>query len=243
MRTVIITQARMTSTRLPGKVLKEVLGKPLLEYHIERLRQVRLANDLIIATTTNDTDQPIIELCERLGVAYYRGSEEDVLSRYHETATKFRADVVVRVTSDCPLIDPGVIDEVISLYINNRDKYDYVSNTLQRTYPQGLDTEVFSRTALERAYKEARDQPEREHVTVHIYRRPEQFRLANFNGAVDYSHHRWTVDTPEDFGLIRLVLQELYPVNNDFTWLDVLDLLNEHPEWVEINAAIKQKEV
>lgn len=243
MRTVIITQARMTSTRLPGKVLKEVLGKPLLEYHIERLLQVKLADDLVIATTTNDTDQPIIELCERLGAAYYRGSEEDVLSRYHEAAAHFEADVVVRVTSDCPLIDPGVIDEVISLFINNRDKYDYVSNTLERTYPQGLDTEVFSRTALEKAYEEARDQPEREHVTVYIYRRPEQFRLANFNGAVDYSHHRWTVDTPEDFALIKLVLQELYPIKINFTWLDVLDLLNEHPEWVEINAAIKQKEV
>jgi spore coat polysaccharide biosynthesis protein SpsF len=243
MKTIIIDQARMTSTRLPGKVMKKVLGKPLLEYQIERLRQVRLADELVIATTTNDTDQPIVELCEHLGVAYYRGSEEDVLSRYYEAATQFGADAVVRVTSDCPLIDPGVMDEVIGLYINNRDNYDYVSNTLERTYPRGLDTEVFSMAVLEKAYKEAGEQPDREHVTLFMYRRPEQFRLANSSGAVDYSHHRWTVDTPEDFRLIQLILQELYPVNNRFTWLDVLNLLNEHPEWVEINAMVKQKEV
>lgn len=243
MRVVIISQARMTSTRLPGKVLREVLGKPLLEYQIERLRQVKQADEVVIATTTNDTDQPIIELCEQLGVAYYRGSEEDVLSRYYEAATHFGADVVVRVTSDCPLIDPGVIDQVIGLYINNRDKYDYVSNTLERTYPRGLDTEVFSMAVLEKAYQEAREKPEREHATLFIYQHPEQFRLANSSGTVDYSYHRWTVDTPEDFALIKLVLQELYPINNYFTWLDVLDLLNEHSEWVKINAAINQKEV
>jgi len=242
-KTIIIVQARMTSTRLPGKVLMEVRGKSLLEYQIERLRQVRLADELVIATTTNDTDQPIVELCERLGAAYYRGSEEDVLSRYYEAATQSGADVVVRVTSDCPLIDPGVMDEVIALYINNRDKYDYVSNTLERTYPRGLDTEVFSMAALEKAYNEAREQPEREHVTLFIYRRPEQFPLANSSSATDYSYHRWTVDTPEDFALIKRIFMGLYPVNSRLTWLEVLDLLKEHPEWIEINAAVKQKEV
>lgn len=233
----------MTSTRLPGKILYEVLGKPLLEYQIEKLRQVRLADELVIATTTNDTDQPIIELCKRLGVAYYRGLEEDVLARYYYAAQESMADNIVRITSDCPLIDPGVMDEVISLYINNRDKYDYVSNTLERTYPRGLDTEVFSMAALEKAHKEASEQPEREHVTLHMYRHPERFRLAGSSAAKNYSEHRWTVDTPEDFKLIKLILQELYPVNNRFTWLDVLNLLNEHPEWVQINAAIEQKNV
>ncbi len=243
MKTVIIDQARMTSTRLSGKVMKEVMGKPLLEYQIERLQQVKLADELVIATTTNDSDQPIIELCQRLGVAYYRGSEEDVLSRYFEAATKFQADVIVRVTSDCPLIDPGVMDEVIGLYIDNREKYDYVSNALERTYPRGLDTEVFSMAALKKAHREAREQPEREHVTLFMYRRPEQFRLANFSSATDYSQYRWTVDTQEDFELLKLIFQELYTVSNWFTWLDVLNLLDKHPEWVEINAAVKQKEV
>lgn len=243
MKTVIIDQARMTSTRLPGKVMKEVLGKALLEYQIERLKRANEADELVIATTINDTDQPIVELCQRLGVAYYRGSEEDILSRYYEAATEFGADVVVRVTSDCPLIDPGVMDEVIGLYINNREKYDYVSNTLARTYPRGLDTEVFSMVALEKAYREAWEQPEREHVTLFMYRRPEEFSLANYGNAADFSQHRWTVDTPEDFELIKLILQELYPVNNRFTWLDILNLLNEHSEWAKINATVKQKEV
>ncbi|WP_061212750.1 cytidylyltransferase domain-containing protein [Syntrophomonas wolfei] len=243
MKIVVIVQARMTSTRLPGKVLCEVMGKPLLEYQIERLRQVTQADELIIATTTNDTDQPIIELCKRLGVAYYRGPEEDVLSRYYEAAAQFGADVVVRVTSDCPLIDPGVMDEVISLYINNYEKYDYVSNTLERTYPRGLDTEVFSMAALEKACREAREKPEREHVTLFMYRRPEQFRLANSSNAIDYSQHRWTLDTPEDFQFIKLILQELYPLNSRFSWMELIGLLNEHPEWVQINAAVKQKEL
>lgn len=243
MRTVIITQARMTSTRLPGKVLKTILGKPLLEYHVERLRNAQPIDEVVVATTINATDNPIIEWCEQKGVKYYRGSEEDVLSRYYEAAAHFEADVVVRVTSDCPLIDPRVVDEVIDYYINNRDKCDYVSNTLERTYPRGLDTEVFSMKALEKAHKEAREQPEREHVTPYIYRRPDQFRLANCSGAVDYSQHRWTVDTLEDFEFIKFILQELYPVNNRFTWLDVLNLLSNHPEWVEINAQVKQKEV
>ena len=241
MKIVIILHARMTSTRLPGKVLYEVMGKPLLEYQIERLLRVRLVDEIVIATTTNDSDQPIVELCQRLGVAHYRGSEEDVLSRYYEAATEFEADVIIRVTSDCPLIDPGIMDEVIGLYIDNREKYDYVSNTLERTYPRGLDTEVFSMAALEKAHREARKKPEREHVTLFMYRQPEQFRLANSSSTKDYSQHRWTVDTPEDFKLIKLILKELFPINSRFTWLDVLYVLNKHPEWVEINAAIQQK--
>ncbi len=243
MKTVIIDQARMTSTRLPGKVMKEVLGKHLLEYQIERLNRAKEADELVIATTTNDTDQPIVELCERMGVAYYRGSEEDVLSRYYEAATEFRADVVVRVTSDCPLIDPAVVDKVIKHYKDNWDKYDYVSNTLTRTYPRGMDTEVFSYKVLQEVYYNAQEQPEREHVTPYICWHPERYKLDNVSHHENQSHHRWTVDTPEDFELIKLILQDLYPVSNKFTWLDVLNLLNEHPEWVQINASVTQKEI
>jgi len=243
MRIVIIVQARMTSTRLPGKVLYEVMGKPLLEYQIERMRRVRLVDEIVIATTTDDSDHPIVELCKRLGVAYYRGSEEDVLARYYYAAQESMADDIIRITSDCPLIDPGVMDEVISLYINNYEKYDYVSNTLERTYPRGLDTEVFSMAALEKAHREASEQPEREHVTLHMYRQPERFRLASSCSTIDYSEHRWTVDTSEDFELIKLILQELYPLNSRFTWMDVIGLLNKHPEWVQINAAIEQKKI
>jgi spore coat polysaccharide biosynthesis protein SpsF len=223
--------------------MKKVLGKPLLEYQIERLKRVNEADELVIATTTNETDQPIVDLCEHLGVAYYRGSEEDVLSRYYETALKYKADVVVRVTSDCPLIDPAVTGEVINLYIENQDKYDYVSNTLERTYPRGLDTSVFSMAALEKAHWEAREHAEREHVTLYIYRQPEIFRLNYLRSDKDYSRHRWTVDTPEDFELIKHILQELYPDNPEFAWRDVLTLLDDHPEWVEINAGVEQKRV
>lgn len=243
MKTVIIDQARMTSTRLPGKVIKEVLGKPLLEYQIERLRRANEADELVIATTTNNNDLPIVKLCERLGVAYYRGSEEDVLSRYYEAATKFGADILVRVTSDCPLIDPAVVDKVIEHYKDNRDNYDYVSNTLSRTYPRGMDTEVFSYQVLQEAFVNAKEQPEREHVTPYICWQPERYRLDNVSHHENQSHHRWTVDTPEDFELIKLILQVLYPVSNKFTWLDVIQLLNKHPEWVKINAAVKQKQL
>jgi len=216
MKTVIIDQARMTSTRLPGKVMKEVFGKPLLEYQIERLKRANEADELVIATTTNDTDQPIVELCERLGVAYYRGSEEDVLLRYYEAATKFEADVVVRVTSDCPLIDPAVVDRVIEYYKNNWEKYDYVSNTLTRTYPRGMDNEVFSYKALQEAYYNAQEQLEREHVTPYICCHPERYRLDNVSHHENQSQHRWTVDQIEDFLLIENIIKALYPNNPQF---------------------------
>ncbi|NEO63206.1 MAG: NTP transferase domain-containing protein, partial [Moorea sp. SIO4G2] len=163
MKLVIIVQARMTSTRLPGKVLKQVLGKPLLDYQIERLRRVKLADEIVIATTINQTDEPIVELCNSISIPYFRGSEEDVLARYYGAAVEHQADVVVRVTSDCPLIDPQVIDQVIQFYLDHQGEYDYVSNSLQRTYPRGMDTEVFSFAALDEAFHEASAQPDREH--------------------------------------------------------------------------------
>ena len=148
MKTAAIIQARMGSTRLPGKVLKTVMGKTLLEYQIERVKEAQMIDQIIIATTMKKIDEPIVNLCERLGVDYFRGSEHDVLSRYFETATNFNIDVIVRITSDCPLIDPEIIDKVVSHYLNHREKLDYASNTLERTYPRGLDTEVFSYNAL-----------------------------------------------------------------------------------------------
>lgn len=241
MRTVIINQARMTSTRLPGKVLKEVMGKPLLEYQIERLKKVKQADDLVIATTINESDQPIIELCKKLNINYYRGSEEDVLSRYYEAAKQYQADVIVRVTSDCPLIDPAVVDEVINNFRKSTGKYDYVSNTLERTYPRGMDTEVFSIEALKEAYDKAVLTPEREHVTLYIYSHPEKFRLFSVKYKKDESSHRWTVDTEEDFILIKAILEELYPQKPDFTMEDCLELMVKRPELIKINQHVQQK--
>ena len=243
MRVGIIIQARMTSTRLPGKVLMTVMGKPLLEYQIERLQRVRSADDIIIATTTNDTDQPIVDLAERLGIKVFRGSEEDVLSRYFGAAQENGLDVVVRITSDCPLIDPVVVDDVIGTYLDNAENCDYVSNCLTRTFPRGMDTEAFSFELLEKVHLEARQQHEREHVTPYIYQSPQRFRLLNLAIILDESRHRWTVDTPEDFELIRRILEMLYPKNQVFGLEDVLAVMDAHPDWFELNAQIEQKKL
>lgn len=242
MSTVIIVQARMASTRLPGKIMKKVLGKTLLEYQLERLSRVKQADQVVIATTDHGEEEPIVELCQRLGFSYFRGAEEDVLARYYGAATKFGAEVVVRITSDCPLIDPAVVDKVIGFYLAHQEEYDYVSNTFpELTYPRGMDTEVFAYKVLKEAYQEAKDQPEREHVTIFIKRRPERYRIKNLPYVKDYSHYRWTVDTPEDFALIEKMITALYPVNPHFTLEDCLLLMEEHPEWVKINAGIQQK--
>lgn len=232
----------MTSTRLPGKVLKPVLGKPLLEYQISRLQLVKLADEIVIATTTNQTDEPIVELCKSLSVAYFRGSEDDVLSRYYGAATAHKADVVVRVTSDCPLIDPQVIERVIDYYLQNQLHYDYVSNSLKRTYPRGMETEVFPFSVLQETFREATAQPDREHVTPYIYRQPERYRLGHVFYSEDCSHHRWTVDTPEDFDLIQKIIEAIYPEKPNFTLEDCLRLLQKQPEWYFINSHIKQKQ-
>jgi spore coat polysaccharide biosynthesis protein SpsF len=241
MNTVMIVQARMTSTRLPGKVLKSVLGKPLLEYQIERLKRVRSIDELVIATTINAADDPIIALCHQLGVHSYRGSENDVLSRFYGASQEYAADLVVRITSDCPLIDPQVIEQVVNFYKVHQADYDYVSNSLRRTYPRGMDTEVFSMLALSQAFVEATTTSEREHVTPFIYCQPERYRLGYVYYYKDYSYHRWTVDTPEDFELIQRIVEALYPQQPQFTLEACLHLLNQNPDWVQLNSHIEQK--
>ncbi|MDQ0161934.1 cytidylyltransferase domain-containing protein [Aeribacillus alveayuensis] len=243
MKVAAIIQARMGSTRLQGKILKKVLDKTLLEYQIERVKRAKSIDEIIIATTTKESDDQIVQLCQQLSIPYYRGSEEDVLSRYFEAATQFNADVIVRLTSDCPIIDPNVIDKVVTHYLENKDRYDYVSNTLTRTYPRGLDTEVMSYKVLKRAHEEAKETAYREHVTAYIYHHPDQFRLCNVSNEMDESRHRWTVDTEEDFLLIQNILETLYPINPLFTLEDVIRILRDKPEWAEINAHIEQKKL
>lgn len=243
MKVVAITQARMTSNRLPGKVLRTVLEKPLLEYHLERVLRSRLADQVVTATTTNDADEPIVELCRRLGVPCFRGPEDDVLARYHAAASAHGADAVVRVTSDCPLIDPAVIDRTIAAFVDNLGRVDYVSNRLAPSYPRGMDTEVFSFAALDEAQAGARKLVEREHVTPFIWMRPKRYRLMNVAYGHDESRHRWTVDTPEDFELIRRILEAIYPTNPEFTLADCLALVAQHPDWQALNRHVRQKEV
>lgn len=231
----------MTSTRLPGKVLKEILGKSLLEFLVERLRRVKRADAFVIATTTNDTDLPIVECCQRMSVPFTRGSEHDVLARYYEAAQLHHADVIVRVTSDCPVIDPAVIDDAIAFYRDG--EFDYVSNALRQSYPYGMAAEVFPFQLLEQAFREAVAEPEREHVTPFIYLRPERYRIGHLINTEDLSHHRWTVDTPEDFELVQKIIDAIYPLKPDFGMKDILDTLNKHPEWSLINAGVRQKKL
>lgn len=264
LRVVIIVQARMGAHRLPGKPLKQVLGVPLLGYQIERLRRVTAADAIVIATTTNPLDQPIVDFCNQEQIPFYRGSEEDVLDRYVKAAHSFAADVVVRITADCPLIDPAVVDQVITYYLDHYPDYDYVSNTLdldsgskdcvnlpssiaasrsKLTYPRGMDVEVFSAKSLQEADLNGVLPEEREHVTVYIYRHPESFNLGCVTLEPNESRHRWCVDTQEDLTLITKIIEALYPVNPEFTLQDILDLLKQHPTWPLINAHVQQKKL
>lgn len=242
MKTVIVVQSRLSSTRMPGKILKQVLGRPLLEYQIERLRRVRNAHQVVIATTENPADRPIEDLCRGLGADCFRGSEQDVLWRFHDAAARHGAELCVRVNSDCPLIDPAIVDAVIAQYLEARPPYDYVANILAKSYPIGMHTEVFPFRLLEEAHRTARDPLEREHVTPYIYRRPDRFRLGSNVIARDLSHHRWTIDYPEDFELVRRIYEALYPANPGFGMDDVLGVLAAHPDWPGLNAHIEKQQ-
>ncbi|PFH87226.1 glycosyltransferase family protein [Bacillus sp. AFS088145] len=242
MKVVAIIQARMGSTRLPGKVLLKVLNKPLLAYQVERVKRSKLINEIVIATTTKDLDQEIVDFCELMSMSYYRGSEDDVLSRYYEAATIFKADIVVRITSDCPLIDPKIIDQVINEFMINMKQIDYASNTVQRSFPIGMDIEVMSYSLIESINRINLVQPFREHVTPYVYKSG-NFIIRQVLQETDKSHLRLTVDTPEDFILISNVIEELYPKNPFFTLQDLYDLFDKKPELLMINHHIKQKKI
>ena len=237
----LITQARMTSTRLPGKVLMEVLQKPLLGYQIERLRSIKSIDEMIVATTTNSQDDIIVELCEKWGVNYFRGSENDVLERYYLAAQQFNLDTVIRVTSDCPLIDPKTTDKILRRYLYESDQCDYFSNTVDRTFPRGLDTEIFSFERLKEAFINAKKNQEREHVTLYFYSNPEKFKIKQFRHHEDLSHLRWTVDTREDFALIKIIIEALYPKNPLFDLAECLQFVKKNPDLASINAHVQQK--
>ena len=238
-----IIQARMGSTRLPGKVLREINGRPMLSYMLERVTAAHNIDKVVLATSIDSSDDPIAELCRKNDILYYRGSVDDVLDRYYQAARRVKADIIVRLTGDCPLIDPRMIDCVIDIYKNGN--YDYVANTTppKWTVPRGMDVEVFSRRSLEEAFLEGSSSAEREHVTPYIYGLPWRYQLRQVRLAEDLSHHRWTVDTAEDLALVTHVLEALLPENPLFTMHDVLLLLKQHPERVKLNAGIAQKRV
>ena len=240
MNIVAIIQARMGSSRLPGKVSMDLGGETVLGRVVRRLQRSRHISKIVVATTTVPADEVMVAECDRLEVVCFRGEEQDVLDRYYQAARANAADAVVRVTSDCPLIDPELVDETVEVF---RDEHaDYASNVFPRTYPRGLDTEVFSFDALDRAWREAREAHQREHVTPYLYEHPQIFKLASLSGAADYSRYRWTLDTLEDLELLRTIYSRFHG-RDDFSWKEVLRLMEREPELAELNSQVLQKSV
>lgn len=240
MKITAIIQARMGSTRLPGKVMKNIVDKPMLQHVINRLGKSQLVNEIIVAIA-QEKNTPLPKIVEKFGVKSFKGNREDVLDRYYQAARAYKTDVVVRVTSDCPLIDPEVVDKVTAFYLKHEDTVDYVSNVLKRSYPQGLGAEIFSFPTLERAWQETKEPYQREHVTPYIYEHPEMFRLGNVENNEDLSCMRWTVDEERDLEFVREVYKRLYKEGETFLMEDILALLRKEPRLMEINKNIKQK--
>lgn len=241
-RTVAIIQARMSSSRLPGKVLKDIAGQPMLLRVVERARRASAVDLVMVATTTDPSDDPIENLCREHGIACYRGSMFDVLDRFFGAARQAEADVIVRITADCPLIDPRVIDQVVEAF--HSTGADFACNRLpppwHRTWPIGLDTEVCSFQGLERAWKEAVLPYEREHVMPFFYDQEGRFKVFVVEHEPDYGEMRWTVDTAEDLHLLREIFDR-FGGGNAFTWEDVLHLVEREPQLALINAGIRHK--
>ena len=237
---VAILQARMGSTRLPGKVLMPVLGKPMLALQIERIKRAKKVDKIILATSTENDDQAIVNLAKNLGVEYYQGSLENVLERFYQAAVPYQPNHVVRLTGDCPLSDPELIDAAITCHLNNN--FDYTSNTLQPTFPDGLDVEVMTWQALSDAYHEARLPSEKEHVTPFIHQKPLRYQLGYFQNATDVSQLRWTVDEEKDFELVKNIYEALYTKNPAFRWQDALTFIQNNPELAIYNTQYQRNE-
>ena len=238
LKIVTVIQARMGSTRLPGKVLLPLADKPLILRMYERVKLSKHAGEIVIAITNDQSDNQLFSLCQQNGIDVFRGHTLDLLDRHYKAAKKFNADVVLKIPSDCPLIDPEIIDKVILYYINNREKFDFVSNLHPPTYPDGNDVEVMSFKTLENAWINAKKDFEREHTTPYIWENPDKFRIGNVEWETrkDYSMtHRFTIDYKEDYEFIRRVYEELYPTNKRFGLNDILNLLEEKPEIKKIN--------
>jgi spore coat polysaccharide biosynthesis protein SpsF len=240
LKVVAIIQARMGSTRLPGKVLMDLGGETVLSRVVRRLRRATRIDEIAVATTVSRKDDAISAACKGLGVREFRGSEEDVLDRYLCAAEEAGAEAVVRITSDCPLIDPELVDEVVSSLVAGN--VDFVSNVMPRTYPRGLDAEAFTAEALRKVWENANQPHQREHVTPLFYERQDIFRVASVRGGPDYSRYRWTLDTPEDLRLIRAIYGN-FGNGDDFGWREAIALMDRSPELASINAQVAQKPV
>jgi spore coat polysaccharide biosynthesis protein SpsF len=244
MRRVVVVQARMTSTRLPGKVLMDLDGQPLLERQLARLARCTGVDEIVLAVTVNDTDDPLVALADRLGLRWHRGSEDDVLARYVGAARAADADMVVRVTSDCPLIDAGETDAVIGALEARRETCDYANNFAEPVLPLGLATEALWRDVLERADRMATSVSAREHVTPFIHsERSELFVVHGVRGSVEAPDLRWTVDTADDLAMVRRLWTELSLSERDVALADIVAYVRAHPDIAAINAHVEQKRV
>ncbi len=238
MNVLAILQARASSSRLPSKVLKPILGRPMLAHQLDRVRRARSLDALIVATSTDSSDDPIEQLCASEGVSCFRGSLHDVLDRYYQAALPLRPDAVARLMGDCPLADPVLIDRVVEFFQSGR--FDIAG--ADGTHPDGLDVAVVRFDVLEYAWRHATRPSDREHVSLFVHRQPDRFRVGPYPSAIDLSHMRWTVDEPQDFELVRRIYELLYPRNPAFTTQDILDLLAARPELLELNKGIGRNE-
>jgi spore coat polysaccharide biosynthesis protein SpsF len=231
----------MGSSRLPGKVMRTLIDRSVLAHVIARVKAIPSVDEVIVATTELEQDQMICDEATLHGCIAFRGSEEDVLARYYFAALNVQADLIMRVTSDCPLLDPEIAETIIQLY--HQQHADYASNTQERTFPRGLDTEVFSFRVLKEAFEESFLPHYREHVTPFLYMQPVRYRLSSLSSAIDYSQYRWTLDTPEDWLLITEIYKRLYKPDHLIPWAEVAALMEAYPHLKDINAHIEQKKL
>jgi spore coat polysaccharide biosynthesis protein SpsF len=234
-----IVQARMGSTRLPGKALLDIEGRSMLARVVDRVRRARTVTQIVVATPDGPMDDVLADHARTLNIDVFRGREDDVLDRYYQAAQQHQLDVVVRITSDCPLIDPELIDEVVRPILGPGARVDYSANTVARTFPRGLDVEAVPFAALERVWREAESPHERAHVFPYLYEHPALFSVVGLSNPVDRSHMRWTVDTPEDLAFIRAVYRLIG--SRECGWMDVVTLLDAHPGVSDLNVMVEQK--
>ncbi|MDD5031513.1 MAG: glycosyltransferase family protein [Patescibacteria group bacterium] len=246
-KNLCIIQARYGSNRLPGKVLLPLGGKTVIEQVISRVGQAKKIDHrqggtgkIILATTTKEEDDALEKICPKAGVDCFRGSEDDVLDRYYQAAKKFKAENIIRITGDCPLIDPEIIDKVVDLY--EKSGVDYATNVIPPTFPDGLDTEIFSFAALEKAWRETNLASQREHVTIYLWQNPEIFKQIHLKNDINLSKRRWVLDNPEDYEFMKLVYSKLYPAKPNFNLADLLKFFADNPEIEKINNMIKRNE-
>lgn len=240
MKINVFLQARMSSTRLPGKVLMELCGKPMIGHQIERIRLSKCIDKIVILTSTDSSDDELAKYCESINCKVFRGNLNNVLSRFIGALKKYPCDHVVRLTGDCPLIDWNVVDLVVGEHINNG--CDYTSNTLTPTFPDGLDVEVFTKDCLNRMFNKATTQLEKEHVTYYCYTHKEEFSLHNVVNDKDQSAFRWTVDSIEDFNFVEQIYNSLYPTKHLFSSEDISKFLLENPNIMDINHHTSRNE-